>query len=160
MRTAIRRVTEADREALANFFEANNRPEITNHFHPFPLTTETARLVTDAGQLDRYYVATVDETIVGFCMLRGWADGFEIPSFGVFVDHAHHGHGCGKQLTEFAIAEAERLRCPALRLTVYESNVAARQLYDALGFTEVERSSVTRMGKPDSRIVMSKNLNQ
>jgi hypothetical protein len=48
----IRMVQAPDYEDLARFFEENNGPEITKHFHPFPLTSQTARDIACTSHLD------------------------------------------------------------------------------------------------------------
>ena len=154
----IRQVQEKDLEALALFLEENDRPEIKRQFHPFPLTSQTARQIASAGQLDRYYVTIVNGKIVGLCMLRGWDEGFEIPSFGVLVDHRHQGLGLSRQMTEFAIAEARRLSCHTIRLSVYASNIRAVQLYESLGFREICREPALVERDRDLKLTMTKEL--
>ena len=46
---------------------------------------------------DDYYVAARGEDLLGFSMLRGFDEGYEIPSFGIFVDHESHGQGIGRR---------------------------------------------------------------
>ncbi len=154
----IRQVQETDYEDLARFFRDNNRPEITKHFHPFPLNAQTAYNIVHTSHLDRYYIAICNSRIVGLCMLRGWDEGFDIPSFGVLVDYRYHGVGIGRQLTEFAISEARKLNCSAIRLSVYESNERAKRLYETLGFREIDREPAVVAGQPDVKIIMMKDL--
>ena len=75
-------------------------------------------------------------------MLRGWTDGYEVPSFGVLVDAKHRGKGLGRQLMRFAIDEARNLGCHELILSVYGSNEDAIGLYSSFGF---EVSKVIRI---------------
>lgn len=154
----IRQVQSKDYEVLARFFEENNRLEITRHFHPFPLTLQTAYQIACNSHLDRYYIAIWNKHIVGLCMFRGWDEGFEIPSFGIFVDYRYHGRGLGRQMTEFAIEEARRLGCHSIRLSVYASNMSAMHLYISLGFNEINREPVFLLEKPDTKISMVKDL--
>lgn len=154
----IRPVRDTDYEALSGLFEENNIPEVVRHFNPFPLTRQTAYKIANTSQLDRYYVALWNGRIVGLCMLRGWDDGFEIPSFGIFVDYRYHGLGVGRQMTEFGIAETQRLDCHAVRLSVYASNTRAVNLYISLGFKEISREPVLVTGEPDAKIIMVKDL--
>ena len=155
---AIREVQGTDYEALNRFFEENNRPEVTRHFHAFPLTSQTAYQIACTSHFDRYYIAIWNGYIVGLCMLRGWDEGFEIPSFGIFVDYRHYGLGLGRQMTEFAIAEARKLGCPKMRLSVYASNIRALCLYTTLGFKEISRERVLITGEPDEKIIMVKEF--
>lgn len=155
---AIRLIRASDQAALTQFFVENNKPEITTHFHPFPLTSTSALRIATAPGLDRYYVALLDGQIVGFYMLRGWEEGYEVPSFGVMIDYRHQGLGLGRQMTAAMIEQAQRLGCPAVRLTVYASNERAVRLYESLGFAEVRREAVTIAEKTDEKITMLKEL--
>jgi ribosomal protein S18 acetylase RimI-like enzyme len=144
--------------SIARLLEDNDREEITRHFHPFPMTRETAERLCRVQSKDRYYVAFLDGVMVGLAMLRGWDEGYEVPSFGVFIDYRYHGRGFGRLLTDHAIVEAKRAGCAKVRLTVYESNVEGRRLYTSLGFQEQSRDPVERHGHPDNRIVMVRPL--
>lgn len=155
---SITRIKGEDVQALAALFEENNRPEIIHYFHPFPLNRASAHNIALHSSQDRYYLAWLDAVAVGLCQLRGWDEGYEIPSFGAFVDYKYHGQGIGRALTEFAIAEAVRLGCPKVRLSVYASNVRALSLYRSLGFEEVSRKPCILDGVEDETIVMLKNL--
>jgi len=158
VKATIRLVLYTDYEALARFFEENNRPEITRHFHPFLLNSQMAYQIACTNHLDRYYIAVANGQIVGLCMLRGWDEDFDIPSFGIFVDYRYHGLGLGRQMTKFVIAEARRLGCHSIRLSVYASNTRALRLYTLLGFREISREPVIISGEPDEKIIMIKDL--
>ncbi|MCG3144867.1 MAG: Mycothiol acetyltransferase [Gammaproteobacteria bacterium] len=154
----IRRIEPRDYQALTLFFEENDRAEVTTHFHPFPLTAESARRITEMGGRDAYYIALLEQAIVGLCMLRGWDEGYVTPSFGVMVDYRRQGLGLGRQMTVFAIEEALRLGCSDVMLTVYASNERAVRLYDSLRFHEVKREVITVETNLDEKITMVKDL--
>lgn len=154
----IREVQDIDCKTLTQFFEENNRPEITKYFHPFLLSLSTAYKIACESHIDRYYIAINNGFILGLCMLRGWDEGFDIPSFGILVDYRYQGHGIGKKMTEFTISEVKRLGCNAIRLSVYASNVQAVHLYFSLGFQEVFREFCVVAGEPDEKIVMVKSI--
>jgi ribosomal protein S18 acetylase RimI-like enzyme len=157
----IRPAESGDYEALARFFEVNNRPEVIRQFHPFPLSPETARNIVSRPQRDRYYLMTAKSGgVVGLCMLRGWDEGYNTPSFGLLVDYRHYGQGLGRSMTEYAIAQAKSIGCARLRLSVNASNARARSLYESLGFMEISNETVVSGGGPDRIIVMGKDLGQ
>lgn len=147
----IREITPADESSLARFFSENDCAEVTRFFHPFPLDAESARRIAREPRKDRYFAFWEDESIVGLAMLRGWDEGYEVPSFGIAVDHRYQGQGIGRQLTEHALTESQRLGCPRVRLTVYESNTKARPWYERLGFRACSREP---QSNGDARIVM------
>jgi len=96
--------------------------------------------------------------LVGISMLRGWNEGFDVPSFGVVVDSEWQGQGIGSLLTDFTLDRAPWLGSVRVRLSVYASNERAHRMYLSRGFDEVEREPVSRNGDADERIVMIKEL--
>ena len=157
-RLVLRPLERRDEKPLARFFTRNAAREVSSSFDPFPLTPETARRITAEPRLDRYYGAFLGGRLVGMSMLRGWDDGFDIPSFGVVVDSEFHARGVGRRLTDFTIAEASRLGSKDVRLSVYASNRLAHEMYLRRGFEEIEREQIERNGSEDERIVMVKEL--
>lgn len=151
-------LTEGDYDDLCDFFQRNDIPKTTRDFNPFPLTDDTAKDLISPDRNDRFYLMRLDGRVVGMCMLRGWDEGYEVPSFGVLIDREWRGRGIGRFLTRFSVAEAERLDCPAIRLSVYADNEPARTIYESEGFEEVERSQVTVQGEQRERIVMKRPL--
>jgi len=143
----IREIAVTDEAALAAFFEENNRPEVTAHFHPFPLDAATAHRICGEPRRDRYFAAWDYDAIVGLAMLRGWDEGYETPSFGIIVDHRRHGRGHGRALTSHALTLAKELRAPRVRLTVHADNPRAVALYERSGFRTAETL-------PDGRLLM------
>lgn len=131
---------------------------MTETFDPFPLSAVEARRIALEPRQDGFYLAVRGEMPLGLSMLRGFDEGYEVPSFGIFVDHENHGQGIGRALTVWTIQQARQRGCPAVRLTVYARNVAARRLYESLGFVEQDRQGVDRAGEPDEKIIMRLEL--
>ena len=145
-------------QALIELFERNCVLEVGKNFDPFPLTAEQARRIALEACLDAYFVARMETELVGMSMLRGFDEGFEVPSFGIFIDYHHHGQGIGRRLTSWTVGEAGRRGCSSIRLSVYASNTAALRLYRSLGFEEQGREAVARVTGKDEKIVMTKSL--
>jgi len=143
---------------LADLFEHNRVPVVSDSFDPFPLTADEARRIALKPRQDAYFVASVKGGLIAMSMLRGFDEGFEVPSFGIFVDHRHHGKGIGRRLTVWTVDEARNRGYPAVRLSVYASNVGALGLYRSLGFREQQRDLVTRANGRDEKILMTKSL--
>jgi len=150
----IARVTAADANALASLFGRNRGTPASETFDPFELTAARARLIAGSVSRDPYFLARLGREAVAFSMLRGFDEGYAIPSLGVLVDGRHQGRGIGRWLTERTIAAARELGAPAVRLTVYASNAVGVGLYRSLGFVERERSRIERHGAPDEKLVM------
>jgi len=107
---------------------------------------------------DRYYAAFMEEKIVGLVMLRGWDEGYAIPSLGILVDREHQGVGIGNLLMRHAIREARINSVCTIRLSVYGSNHLARKMYENCGFREVSRESLTVSDTPDVKQIMILDL--
>jgi ribosomal-protein-alanine N-acetyltransferase len=137
---AFRELADADEEALARFFVRNDTPAVTATFTPFPMTAASAATLLSERREDRYYgaFAGTDE-IVALSMLRGWDEGFVVPSFGIAVDARWHGRGVGTRMTAWTVEQARALGAPSVRLTVYDDNPTAQRIYARLGFTVQER---------------------
>jgi ribosomal protein S18 acetylase RimI-like enzyme len=143
---------------LADLFERNAELETSGVFHPFPLTAASARRIALGERSDLYFGAQRRDELIGMAMLRGWDEGYEVPSFGIMVDRAHRGRSVGRRLTELTMEQARAHGCPRVRLSVYASNAAARRLYERLGFAEIERTPMKVAGRDDERIVMMLEL--
>ena len=154
----IREIKSKDYDSLVVFFDKNNVREVIRMFNPFPLSKKSAFTIACMDHLDHYYAAHVNDQLIGFCMLRGWDEGYQIPSFGVLVDQRFQNLGVGRKLSVYAIKEAIKFGCPRIRLSVYASNKAAIQLYLSLGFVEESRVSAQVFGELDEKIIMYKDL--
>jgi ribosomal-protein-alanine N-acetyltransferase len=157
LRLAIEPVEARHVQALVELFESNCVPVVSDSFDPFPLTADEAERIALQPRRDTYFVASLQGGLVAMSMLRGFDEGFEVPSFGIFVDHRHHGEGIGRQLTAWTVDEAGRRGYPSVRLSVYASNASALHLYRSLGFGEQQRDLVTRAGGEDEKILMTKS---
>ncbi|HEV3079585.1 MAG TPA: GNAT family N-acetyltransferase [Gemmataceae bacterium] len=154
----IERLGANDAAPLGAFFQVLAAdPETVRFFHPHPLTVEFAhelcRRQTHAR--DRFYVARYRGHMAGYLMLRGWEEGFAVPSFGGCVHPAFRGRGLGKALLAHAIQEARALAAPRLRLTVYKANARAVHVYRKFGFAFREKNEHELIGlleiSPDLR---------
>src|SRR5262245_9107401 len=133
----IRPLTAADADVLAEFFTAAaTDAETARFFHPHPLTKAFARSLCAAAptRRDKYFALWYGGRIAGYGMLRGWDEGFVVPSFGACVHPALRDAGIGKALLAQALAEARAAGASQLRLTVYEANTRVLHSYRRFGF--------------------------
>jgi ribosomal protein S18 acetylase RimI-like enzyme len=120
--------------ALACFFERLRANDIEKVFHPHPLTADQASKCAVYRGLDFYCVLAQDTAVLGYGMLRGWDEGYEVPSLGIVVDPSVQGRGYGRLLMEFLHANARLRGANRVRLKVYPDNVRAVALYRSLGY--------------------------
>lgn len=133
----IRPLTSDDAEPLAEFFgNIRGDPETIRFFHPHPLTEEYARRLCAmlATTRDEYFAMWDQERIVGYGMLRGWDEGYDVPSFGVCLLPTHRSQGLGQQLLRYALERCRRRGAGRVRLTVYRDNARAVHVYRKFGF--------------------------
>lgn len=131
----IRIVAPDVEQPLSEFFSALHNEGDDTHFHPHPLTPEEAhRRCTHTGK-DLYYVLIEEQQVLGYGMLRGWDEGFDIPSLGIAVRRSARGYGLATLLMKFLHTAARRRGSKQVILKVYKNNFPARKLYEHLGYT-------------------------
>jgi ribosomal protein S18 acetylase RimI-like enzyme len=134
---------------LAAFFQRLVDAGIEKHFHPHPLTPDEAGRRAQYTGKDLYYALLVGGDIVAYGMLRGWDEGFEIPSLGVAVCPDSQGRGYGRLLMEFLHAVARQRGAKRVRLKVHSDNSPAISLYRSLGYVFVSEEAEQRVGYLD-----------
>lgn len=136
----VRDVTLGDGERLGRFFAAISGEEaVTRHFHPHAFTRDEARRICSrpAASRDIYILAMDEDEVVGYAMLRGWDEGYEVPSLGLCVLPSRQGAGLGSRLLDHALECACAHGAPSVMLKVNSDNHVARQLYESRGFAFV-----------------------
>ncbi len=130
----FRRLGPALAPGLSELFRALSQGADHAFFHPHPMTDEEARrLCTYAGR-DLYYAVCVGPTILAYGLLRGWDEGYEIPSLGIAVHPEARGRGLARPFMAFLHAAAKARGATKVRLTVYGDNQRAVELYRRLGY--------------------------
>jgi ribosomal-protein-alanine N-acetyltransferase len=130
----LRRVGKEHERGLTRFFEAIVAEGADRWFHPHPFTAEHAFFLASYQGRDLYYVATQGDTIVAYGMLRGWEEGYDVPSLGIAVLGRARGTGLARTFMQFLHSAARLHGAPRVRLKVYPENAAARRLYESLGY--------------------------
>lgn len=120
---------------LAEFFHAVKQEGDDQYFHPHPFTDEEAKRIAHYSGKDLYYVVVEDGKVLGYGMLRGWDEGYEVPSLGIVIHPSVRGTGLGKLFMHFLHGTARRRGASKVRLKVYPDNKTAVTLYEGLGYT-------------------------
>lgn len=148
----IRRLTPADAIGLGGFFKTIALDaESTRFFHPHPFNQDTATYLAwhSQGKRDRYFVADYCGRIVGYSMLRGWDEGFDIPSWGGCVLPQIRNARLGQCLLAHGIRESQAAGAAKLRLTVYKDNHRAVHVYRKFGFVYKDKNERELIGMLD-----------
>jgi ribosomal-protein-alanine N-acetyltransferase len=148
----IRRIRTTDAAVLGDFFEELAADaETVRFFHPHPLTRANAALLCGgaATRLDRYYVALYRGRAAAYALLRGWDDGYAVPSWGGCVHPDLRSAGLGHALLLHAVAESRAAGAARLRLTVYKANQRGVHLYSKFGFVFQDKDEKSVVGVLD-----------
>lgn len=144
-----RRVSPVFEGMLIEFFGLLEGHQVSRYFHPHPFTPEQAKSLCGYEGNDLFYVALDGARVVGYGMLRGWDEGYDIPSLGVVLHPDVRGTGLGKSFMHFLHAAAKIRGAKKIRLKVYPENQTAVQLYAILGYRYVEQSEGQLVGYLD-----------
>jgi ribosomal protein S18 acetylase RimI-like enzyme len=122
--------------AFARFLLELDENEDADFFHPHPFDAKTASSIAALSENghDEYWLAFSDEDIVAYGMLRGWDEGYEVPSLGLAVSPMYRGRGFAREMMRHLHARARQRGADHIRLKVDRRNVKAQRLYESLGY--------------------------
>lgn len=122
------------RAPLKAFLEALERSGDQLRFQPHPFTDEAVeRLAAHRGK-DFYCVMVDAGRVLAYGMLRGWDEGYEVPSLGIAVHPDARKEGLGRAMMQFLHETARNRGARRVRLRVIEDNAAAIALYEQVGY--------------------------
>lgn len=134
MALEFKKVSPEMRKSLEKFFNDLKRSGDDRYFHPHRLDRVGAAMICKFPSEDLYYVATYKDRIMAYGMLRGWAEGYEIPSLGIAVHKPMRGTKLAKAFMHFLHAAAWINGADKVRLKVHPKNAPAVKLYKSLGY--------------------------
>jgi ribosomal protein S18 acetylase RimI-like enzyme len=147
MSLRIATIGPGDEDALAALFDVIASDPTSEHFHPHPFTASEAHTRAHYVGQDLYALMTFSREVVGYGMLRGWDQGYSIPSLGIYIARPHRGTGASRVLMNYLQFAARLKGAKAVRLKVHEDNERAFRLYTALGYRfNDERENDQRVG--------------
>lgn len=103
-------------------------------FSPHPADADSIRRIAAYDGKDVYYLLVEQGKILGYGMLRGWDDGYSVPSLGLAIHPSARGQGLGKMLMVLLHLLASRRGADMVRLRVCVNNEKALNLYESLGY--------------------------
>lgn len=112
-------------------------PEYMHYFSPFHFDEATLLAILAGSQQDVYMGFFWDGALIAFFMLRGWDEGYEIPAYGVVVDHRYRNRGLGRLTLEMSKTICKLRSVKRLMLKVHPENYSAKHLYESTGFVQV-----------------------
>jgi ribosomal-protein-alanine N-acetyltransferase len=116
------------------------------YFHPHSFTSEELNKIISHCEQDIYVALVRGSQILGYGMLRGWDEGFSVPSLGIAISSKMQGQGLGRALMEFLHAAARMKGANQVRLACYKQNLRAMSLYQSLGYAFVDNGGEQLVG--------------
>ncbi len=128
----IEKIGPAHLERLNVFFKAIDAPEYRKDFAPHPFSAEEAGRICDHKGRDLYFAVIMDgKEMIGYGILRGWDEGYEVPSIGLCVLKEFQGFGVGRLLLDFLETVSRLEGSSKTMLKVKKDNLAAKSLYES-----------------------------
>jgi RimJ/RimL family protein N-acetyltransferase len=113
---------------------SNARPEYIRHFTPFSFAVETIGNILKFARMDCYWGMRVGGELAGFFMLRGFDEGYERPSFGVFIAEKFSNKNLGSLALQYSLSWCKLNNISRVMLKVHPENIYARRAYEKAGF--------------------------
>lgn len=113
-------------------------------FQPHPMNVGEATRIAELNGRDLYLLGFVDGEAVAYGMLRGWDEGYTVPSLGIGVRRDQMRRGYGRAMMLALHDAAVERGAGSVRLRVDPDNLAAASLYRSLGYREagMERGEI------------------
>jgi len=121
-------------DRLTSFFELIKNRKDDQYFHPHPFNKEKAEELGHYKGEDLYFIQISENEICGYGMLRGWDEGYLVPSLGVIIHPDYRGKGLGKKFLVFLHDQARKKGAKQICLKVYPDNKGAIALYSKMGY--------------------------
>lgn len=136
----FRLLEPGDAEALAELFAEID----STYFRPHAFSAEEAHRIARLAGRDVFAVLEDGERFVAYGMLRGWDEGYRVPSLGVAVRTGYERRGLGRTMMANLHEQAGAAGAERIRLRVHPDNLAAQRLYLSMGYVEhgVERGEL------------------
>ena len=121
-------------ETLTSFFEMIKKKGEDQYFHPHAFNKKKAEQLGYYKGNDLYFLQTSKYEICGYGMLRGWDEGYSVPSLGIIIHPDYRGKGLGKKFMTFLHNQAKQKGAKQIALKAYPGNKSAIALYKKMGY--------------------------
>ena len=115
---------------------ANEKSDYLKYFTPFEFSLQSITNIFTQMVKDKFFGIFVNEIIVGFYILRGLDEGYDIPSYGVWISSKFSNKGLSKLTLYHAFSFCRINGISKLMLKVHPKNTTAKKLYESLGFEQ------------------------
>jgi len=115
----------------------HSRQEYIQYFTPFSIDRLYIRQQLEKAKQDLFFGFYLFDEFIAFYMLRGFDEGFKVPSYGVFVSEKYKSLGIGRLSLQHAITHCKINHLKKIMLKVHPENVIAKKMYERIGFYQV-----------------------
>ena len=141
----------ADVIAVEKLFEEIAGDPGSAYFHPHPFSPDEASRVCRHSGGDLYLGAWLGGVLIGYGMLRGWDEGFDIPSLGICLSPTSRGLGLATVFMKGIHEQAKKAGATQILLKVHPENTVALSLYESLGYQFSEKKDDQLVGRVSLR---------
>ena len=138
----VLKLLPADASPLSGLLTADNHV-YQQYFIPFPTDIKSLEKKLESIREDRYWGMWFESKLVGFFMMRGFDEGYQRPSFGVYISSVYSGKGLSGLALDYCMSWCRVNKIETMILKVHPDNRYARQAYEKAGFTVIETCSHT-----------------
>ncbi len=111
-------------------------PEYARFFYPFGFDIDAISEVLARQGQDVFMGVYWQGRMVCFFMLRGWNEGYDVPSFGIIIDEKYRNSGLEMLSLDAAKAICRLRGAERLMLKMHPDNFSARGVARKIGFVQ------------------------
>lgn len=126
-------------------FIENNKEDL-KFFHPHKFDIQSLEELINKNKDDIYTIFLENYSIIAYGILRGWDEGYSIPSLGILIDKNFRGKGYSNLIMNILHDMCKEKKCEKIRLTVIKNNIVAINLYKKLGYEFEDYSEDSLIG--------------
>ena len=115
----------------------NSDKEYSKYFIPFEISKKSISTILGSKIRDLYFGLFIKDKLCGLFMLRGFDEGYEIPSYGVWISPKYQNLGLAKLTLNFVITFCKINAIKKIMLKVHPENKIAKNIYEKMGFVRV-----------------------
>ena len=127
---------QSDHASALSVLILNSPKDHTKYFTPFSFEEDSIKKIINDAVNDKYFGIFINDELVGFYMLRGFDEGFEVPSYGIWISDKFSGLGLSKLTLQHAITFCKLNGLKKIMLKVHPENTIAKNIYENFGFKQ------------------------
>jgi len=132
------------KDSIDIFFNKNKSAYAS--FKPHELNWGSLKNIVLCKSQDVYIFMCNEKEIIGYGMLRGWDEGYDVPSLGILISEPERGKGLSIVLMDKLHEIAKNKKSQKVRLTVFKNNINAIKLYEKMEYQFEELNSDSLLG--------------